>query len=217
MTGSWGMRKIRFNRSRAKLLALLLYCSSWCASDAWAGDGVGALQTAAASCADDSGDRYVDCGNGTVTDNDTGLVWLANADCMDGVFDWFMAMGFAAGLGDNPAGSAAAADDCGLSDGSSAGEWRLPSIEEWEAMVAGASALGCFPKITNDAGDGCWDEDCVTAGACSFSGVVSSFYWSASTRVADPTLAWLMNLTSGTLSNDFKVNDRYIWPVRAGQ
>ena len=49
-----------------------------------AGDGVVALQTAAPTCPDDSGDRYVDCDNGTVTDNETGLVWLANADCFGG-------------------------------------------------------------------------------------------------------------------------------------
>ena len=43
-------------------------------SGAWAGDGVVALQTAAASCADPtSTDRYIDCGNGTVTDNDPHL------------------------------------------------------------------------------------------------------------------------------------------------
>jgi hypothetical protein len=47
-----------------------------------AGDGVVALQTADPSCPDDSGKIYVDCGNGTVTDNRTGLVWLKNADCL---------------------------------------------------------------------------------------------------------------------------------------
>ena len=41
---------------------------------AQASGGVVALQTADPSCPDDSGDIYVDCGNGTVTDNRTGLV-----------------------------------------------------------------------------------------------------------------------------------------------
>ena len=66
-----------------------------------AGDGLVALQTAAPACPDDSGDRYVDCDNGTVTDNETGLVWLANADC-SGTMDWFEAMAAVAGLSDLP-------------------------------------------------------------------------------------------------------------------
>jgi hypothetical protein len=65
-----------------KLCGLFAALAMWGASGAWAGDGVVALQTADPSCPDDSGDRYVDCGNGTVTDNDTGLVWLKQANCL---------------------------------------------------------------------------------------------------------------------------------------
>ncbi len=199
-------------------LAAVLGCLLWGVSGAWAGDGVVALQTADASCADPTNsDRYIDCGNGTVTDNDTGLVWLADANCLDGFFDWFTAMEFVAGLSDKPAGSVAAAHDCGLSDGSSPGEWRLPSVEEWEAMIAVADGLGCSPSITNDAGDDCWDAACVTAGACSFSGVVSSFYWSASTFVSDPAFAWVVDLGFGGVSVRHKTDTFYVWPVRGGQ
>lgn len=184
-----------------------------------AGDGVVALQTADPSCPDDSGNRYVDCGNGTVTDNDTGLVWLADANCLDvsgGGWDWFTAMEFVAGLSDKPATSAAASEDCGLSDGSSPGEWRLPSVEELEAMIADAVDLGCDPTITNDAGNDCWDAQCVTAGACSFSGVVSSFYWSASTSV-EPLNAWEVSALSGLVRIQSKTAFAYVWPVRGGQ
>ena len=109
-----------------------------------------ALQTADRSCPDDSGNVYVDCGNGTVTDNRTGLVWLKDANCLSGApgggaVDWFTAMEFVAGLSDQPATSAAAAHDCGLSDGSSPGEWRLPTAAEWEAMMANAKGAGDDP------------------------------------------------------------------------
>ena len=30
----------------------------------------------------DNTNRYVDCGNGTVTDTVTGLIWLQDADCL---------------------------------------------------------------------------------------------------------------------------------------
>lgn len=176
----YSINRSRFSTASACLLCLLLGG----VSGAWAGDGVVALQTAAPSCRNNSSDIYVNCGNGTVTDNRTGLVWLKNANCI-GPLDWHAAMEFVAGLSDKPSSSAAAADDCGLSDGSSPGEWRLPSVEEWEAMIA--EALSCSPTtITNDSGNDCWDAACATAGACSFSGVVSSFYWSASTLAGNP-------------------------------
>ena len=181
------------------------------------GSGVVALQTADPSCGDDSGDRYVDCGNGTVTDNDTDLVWLADADCL-GEVQWHTAMEFVAGLKDIPAASAAATNDCGLSDGSSSGEWRLPSIDEWEAMIEYADdVLGCLPTISDDGGELCWSQGCVVAGNCSFSGVVSSRYWSSTTRADLLTQAWSVKLDFGDVNGTGKSNYWHIWPVRGGQ
>ncbi len=194
-----------------------------------AGDGVVALQTAAPSCRNKSSNIYVNCKNGTVTDNRTGLVWLKNANCIGsagggtgtplGRVDWYTAMEFVAGLSDKPAMSVAASDDCGLSDGSSPGDWRLPSVEEWEGMIADALGQGgdpdCAaspPTITNDSGLGCW-----VSGPSSFTGVVASFYWSASTRGTFPSAAWGMGLVFGAAGNDFKTGSYYVWPVRGGQ
>ena len=181
-----------------------------------AGEGLVALQTADASCPDDSGDIYVDCGNGTVTDNRTGLVWLKNANCLNGTVDWFTAMEFVAGLSDKPATSVAAADDCGLSDGSSPAEWRLPSVEEWEAMIA--DALGdpdCTvtpPTITNDSGSACW-----VSGPSSFTGVLSSVYWSSTTVVTAPTGAYVVDLFDAFVGVLDKPNTINVWSVRGGQ
>ncbi|MCH7666905.1 MAG: DUF1566 domain-containing protein [Acidobacteria bacterium] len=158
------------------LVILVVLCAN---SATWAGDGLVALQTADPSCPDDSTDIYVDCGNGTVTDNRTGLVWLQNANCY-GLLDWHEAVEIVANLSDVPASSGAALGlhDCGLSDGSSPGEWRLPSQAERNAMVSNALGQGgdpdCIatpPTITNDSGQECW-----VSGPSSFSGVVSSNY-----------------------------------------
>jgi len=173
-----------------------------------AGDGIVALQSADPSCADDSGDTYVNCGNGTVTDNRTGLVWLENTDCW-GLLTWRDALEVVAGLSDL---EAADPDDCGLSDGSSPGEWRLPSKTEWETMIADAKAMACVPAITNDQGDDCWSEG---AGS-SFTGVQSSFYWSPTSNAGNPTLGWVVNLIDGN-GFDSKINTNYVWPVRGGQ
>ncbi|MDH3308779.1 MAG: DUF1566 domain-containing protein [Acidimicrobiia bacterium] len=186
-----------------------------------AGDGLVALQNADASCRSTTAPppRYVDCDNGTVTDNDTGLVWLKNANCM-GPVDWYTAMEFVAGLSDKPAESAAANQDCGLSDGSSPGEWRLPSVEEWEAMIANALGQGgdpdCTaspPTITNDSGLGCW-----VSGPSSFTGVESSVYWASTTCVNCAAGAWSAYLVLGIVDIHGKSNHfDYVWPVRGGQ
>lgn len=202
----------------------------WGVSVTWAGDGIVALQTADPSCPDDSGNTYVDCGNGTVTDNRTGLVWLKNANCIGsdgggsgdplGRVDWYMAIEFVAGLSDAPPGSVAADYDCGLSDGSSSGEWRLPSVEEWEAMIADATALGCTvsgfggPSITDDSGTQCWQE----GPGNSFTGVALPFYWSASILTLNASQPWVGFLDIGLagLGPD-KMSNGYVWPVRGGQ
>ncbi len=215
-------------RARPATGALLLALSVVLVPVALAEAGVVALQTSDPSCPDDSGDIYVDCGNGTVTDNRTGLVWLKDANCLrnapgGGEVDWQAAMAFAAGLKDVPAGSAAAAHDCGLADGSSPGEWRLPSVEEWEAMVADAVLLGCSPAITDNQGTGCWISNpllCAAQGrTCSFAGIGSSHYWSSTTNVDFPTHAWTMGLASGIASgvSGKATLSHYVWPVRGGQ
>ena len=196
----------------AVVLALAVPAPGWC------GDGVVALQTAAPSCADESRNRYVPCGNGTVTDNRTGLVWLANADCF-GLLDWFEAMAAVAGLSDLSDDAVTCTDltpdqcDCGLSDGSSPGEWRLPSIEEWEVMIEEVFCNG--PRITDDTGAYCWVPQCVDQGSCSFYGVQVP-YWSSSTWLTNPADALSVDL-SGYLLHGDKGGTRYVWPVRGGQ
>lgn len=180
-----------------------------------AGGGAVSLQTADPSCADNSGNIYVDCGNGTVTDNRTGLIWLKRASCLFDTSNWITAMGFAAGLSDhmpNP-------HDCRLSDNSSPGEWRLPSAAEWEAMMVDATALGCIPTITNDAGTACWDESCSEGAGCSFQGVQDYYYWTATTSVEDPVgSAWFADVDlGGFVDTEVKSMKLYVWPVRGGQ
>ncbi|MDZ4184788.1 MAG: DUF1566 domain-containing protein [Desulfuromonadales bacterium] len=69
--------------------------------------------------------RFIDNGNGTLTDNLTGLVWLKNANCAGDLY-WNDALSWANSL---------ASGACDLTDGSSAGEWRLPNILELESLV----------------------------------------------------------------------------------
>ena len=70
------------------------------------------------TCFDNTGNRFVDCGNGTIKDTETGLYWLKNANCF-GINTWANANKDAAEL---------AHGQCGLTDGSLPGDWRLPTV-----------------------------------------------------------------------------------------
>ena len=69
--------------------------------------------------------RFRDNGDGTLTDNLTGLIWLKNANCFGSKF-WADALTDCSNLADGT---------CGLTDGSSAGDWRLPNLNELESLA----------------------------------------------------------------------------------
>jgi len=74
--------------------------------------------------------RFTDNGNGTVTDNLTGLIWLKNANCFDAQ-TWPNALNATNTLNSG---------ECGLSDGTVAGDWRLPNVNELESLVNAGEA-----------------------------------------------------------------------------
>ena len=152
----------------------------------------------------DNANRYVDCGNGTVTDTVTGLIWLRHANCF-GKLSYADANDDAAGLKDG---------DCSLTDNSSPADWRLPTEEEWEATVAQArDGLSCtYPTLTDT-----WGTSCYAGGSQAFTGVESDEYWSSTAYEAAPGAAQLMSLISGTGGVNAKSGKHYVWPVRGGQ
>lgn len=71
------------------------------------------------------GTRFTNNNNGTVTDNLTGLIWMQDITCL-GTRNWDNANALVAVL---QSGS------CGLSDGSTAGMWRMPNVNELGSLV----------------------------------------------------------------------------------
>jgi tetratricopeptide (TPR) repeat protein len=139
--------------------------------------------------------RYTDNGNGTVTDNKTGLIWLKNANCASRKMTWKKGMQWAAKL---------AHGQCGLSDGSKAGDWRLPTKEELEAMI---DERYKSPALSNAAGTGQWKE------GDAFSGV-QYWYWSSTEN--STSSAWDVSLNDGYVSSNGKSLTDYVWAVRGG-
>jgi hypothetical protein len=99
---------------------------------------------------------------------------------------------------------------CGLSDGSSPGEWRLPTQAELEALL---DLRFSNPSISNAQGDAQWTQ------GDAFVGVESRFYWSSD--LVDDCVGPLpgaiaVHLGDGTAQcRAIALSFTPFWPVRA--
>ncbi|RKZ71744.1 MAG: hypothetical protein DRR19_32405, partial [Candidatus Parabeggiatoa sp. nov. 1] len=128
-------------------------------------------------------------------DNRTGLVWLKNASCF-GRQQWVPAVQIVANLANG---------QCGLSDKSRPGNWCLPTINEWKAMV---DTRYTNPALSNAAGTGRWTN------GNAFSRVASTWYWSSTVSTGSASSAWIIYLGDDYVRNDNKGYSNYVWPLR---
>jgi hypothetical protein len=150
--------------------------------------------------------RFTINGDGTVTDNMTGLVWLEDANC-NGTMSWATALGWANGLFDGSISSGGVNQDCGLSDGSLPGEWRVPTLAEFASL---AYMETDNPAIPNTEGTGQW-----TTGDPFLNLPTGNLYWWTSTTVeSGPSSAYLGFPRSFATATSGKGGTYYVWPVR---
>lgn len=144
--------------------------------------------------------RFTDNGDGTVTDNLTELIWLKNANRPNSLQNWANALNYCNLLAD---------DGTDLTDGSVAGDWRLPNVKELESLIH----YGLYdPAIPNTAGTGKWTE------GDPFTGVASFTYWASTTAAASPsTNAFAVSVIYGFNYSYDKTTSFYVWPVRGGK
>lgn len=133
--------------------------------------------------------RFTDNGDGTVMDNMTGLWWLKDANCFGNPRIWEEALDLAQNLADS---------ECGLMDGSEAGEWRLPNVRELQSLLDFGRIAPALPE------------------AHPFSNVARGFYWSSTTSAGSPLDAWGTVLIEGSTFSGAKFLTWYVWPVRDG-
>jgi hypothetical protein len=136
--------------------------------------------------------RFSDNNNGTITDNLTGLIWLKDASCLGNpALNWFTALAAANTLAD---GNVA----CRLTDGSVAGDWRLPNRNElWSLMnaeAAGYSLPEGHPFVNFD-----------------------SLYFSSTTDANSPIArVWLVDFNEGKVAIGLKSSANWAIAVRGG-
>jgi hypothetical protein len=136
--------------------------------------------------------RFIDNSDGTVSDALTGLVWLKDAGCFSPM-TWSGGLNAAAQLGNGV---------CGLSDGSAAGQWRMPNIGELETLIdvsRSNPAVAASRPFTN----------------------IATHYWSSTTYRGMTTSAWVIRFTDGRYINDGSGNVKEValnsvWAVKSG-
>jgi Protein of unknown function (DUF1566)/Carboxypeptidase regulatory-like domain len=130
--------------------------------------------------------RFVDNGDGTISDTMTGLHWLKLANCIQGT--WAEALATVNSL---------ATGQCGLSDGSSAGQWRMPNRNELQSLADRAQT-----NMAEYFGYTYLNKDGSVYQAPIFTNFIETqYYWTSTTDAADTTEAWTV------YSCDFGVYD----------
>jgi hypothetical protein len=140
-----------------------------------------------------NGTRWCDNGNGTVRDMTTGLIWLKDAS-WGGTAAWAATFDKVSTLAN---GAVLTGTPATLTDGSAAGDWRMPTIAELLALTTGTEAVKSgTPRA--------------------FTSVQDNVYWSSSSF--DTALAWNVYMGAGYVYSDGGKGIRYyVWPVRSGQ
>ena len=174
----------------------------------------GAIQ---AGCAQ----SYTDNGDGTITDNCTGLMWEKKDDSgglhdMDNPYTWSGASAGSTNVMDgtiqdfidelNDVAGGGASCFAGYCD------WRVPNRNELATLVDNELPAG--PTINtafNQCPAACSD---VTDPACSCTS--SSAYWSATTYAPGPSLAWGVVFVNGGTDYYIKGNGTHVRAVRSG-
>jgi hypothetical protein len=143
--------------------------------------------------------RFVDKGDGTVYDTATGLTWLKKADCIQQ--NWAGALASVNALANGA---------CGLSDGSRAGQWRMPNRSE---MLSLSDRAPTFPQASYFNGQ--YQTSATLTGPVIFNNfIVSDYYWTSTTDVADTTQAWTLYSCDFGVYNIGKTELHYTLAVR---
>jgi hypothetical protein len=146
---------------------------------------------------------YTDNGDGTITDNNTGLMWEKKSD--DGsIHDKDATYTWANALAVHVSGLNAGGGFAGYTD------WRLPNAKELQSIVDYGRVNRSIDPVFNT---GCVATCTVMTCSCT---AVPSGYWSSTSYAAIPTSAWGVEFLNGAVITNLKVNIFYVRAVRGG-
>jgi hypothetical protein len=210
------------------LVAACLFCASTvraqCLGD-FNGDGEVSIEEIIASvnnslegCSSPTA-RFVDNGDGTVTDHKTGLQW-EKKDQSGGIHDYSNFYSWCVLRHDRGVASCGSTNimDGPLvttflaavnSGGGFAGhtDWRIPNVDELESIASYQNANPAADAVFNT---GCAAGCTVTTCSCT----QSNSYWASTTYQEDPTVAWEVYFNDGFVDAEGKLVDGYVRAVR---
>jgi len=137
--------------------------------------------------------RFVDNQDGTITDRQSGLMWMQNAHCWSKM-EWDDAMTQVKNLN---SGGFFSQTSCEGYSGQDA-DWRLPTAVEWESLIDKNNQ----PALP--------DQHL-------FRDVRAGYYWTSSEPPEDEKYAWRISLNDGDFMRGIKRYRKLVWPVRGGR
>ena len=155
-----------------------------------------------------SGTRYQDNGNGTITDNATGLMWVKDPSLCGGPIynsqnKWASALNTPRTMT-----WADAITNCEALSYAGHTNWRLPNIKELQSIVNYGKTM---PAIGESTSESPWVN---TQGV---TGYDNGCYWSGTNYAYDTQYTWFINFTSGNIWMGDKTAGAYVRPVRGGR
>ena len=145
---------------------------------------------------------FTDNGNGTVTDNLTGIMWQKcsagqnnDASCSGTAveYNWYQASGTY-----DETYNPTSQDVCGSLNLGGYSDWRLPAKKELISIVDYSIP---YPTINTTY----------------FPNAISSLYWSSTTEAFNPDGAWYVHFSNGSVYTSYKYSNVYVRCVRGGQ
>jgi len=134
---------------------------------------------------------YTDNGNGTVTDNNTGLIWQKEDD--ENLYNWYQASGTY-----HATYNSSSQNVCGSLNLGGHLDWRLPTKKELMSIVD----YGLPYRTIN---------------TTYFPNAHASYYWSSTNYASQSIYAWDVFFDYGSVSFWYKSNSMYVRCVRGGQ
>lgn len=126
-----------------------------------------------------------------VSDKNTKLVWVRDADLAGKNIEWMAAYQLIDKLNNQKY--------AGYND------WRLPTLEELSSLSRYSAIQGHKTDI---------DKQLIKMG---FNNVRPAAYWSATTDIGSPSSAWVVSLYDGSVNSTKKYLNYAVWPVRGGR
>jgi len=137
----------------------------------------------------ETGARFTDNGDGTITDNATGLMWVKDPSQLGGVW----------GTPGSPAADSwsDAIDNCLALNCAGHQDWRLPNAKELITLID-------------------YERLAPAIDATFFPNTQSNHYWSSSGYSDDENYEWAVDFTIGHVEDKLRPTTQYVRPVRLG-